>query len=185
MTTLRHIVLLLALPTLAFAQSTPRFTVVKVGPFPPAADTLLQQAVRILNQNYFSDAFRQRVAQAHMLGTKLDRRKLTAAQVYARVTHPNQAGTIVMRVALAPQAEGDKEVGITVMRGGDTLTTTHLTYIQTNGPACYAAHLAHEYCHWRGFTHPFWDVPLVGRQKQFVPYVVGDLFADYLGAKCP
>ena len=163
----------------AAAQPTPRFEAVKVGAFSPAVDSLLTQALAILNQHFFSAEFKRK-----LLATPMKRTQgLTPAQVYERVTRPNLNGNVVMRLTVYTDKAGG-EVGVTTTNASGTLTSTFEGYVTRNGAKCYAAHLAHEYCHWVGFTHPKYS--LLGNTKaRSVPYAVGDLLAEHLDASCP
>ena len=176
---------------LFFAPSAPgeeaismplRFEADKVGLFPPPTAALLDEAIRLLNQNFFSDGFRTKVQTPSLCGTL----GLTPKEVYDHLATPNASDNrIVLRLSVYPNDAGGGEVGVTSTdRNGRQLTSTYQQYIETNGAKCYAAHLAHEYCHWQGFRHPKYQV--FGRHKAHsVPYMVGDLFAEYVGADCP
>ena len=166
----------------AAAVPVVRFEAEKVGGFPPPTDALLDEAIALLNQRFFSAEFKDILLKADMKITL----GLTPEQVYERITAPNTTdGRIVMRLAVYPDYAGGGEVGVTTTEAdGQHLTSTFAGYITQNGAKCYAAQLAHEYCHWVGFTHPRFRF-IGNKQHLSVPYVVGDLFAEFLGADCP
>lgn len=167
--------------TPARGQAPTQFKVVKAGGFSPVTDSLLTQALLLLNQHFFSPEFEQEIIKARMKITL----GLTPAQIRARITAPDAGNSILMRLEVYPAYAGGDEVGVTISNpDGSHLTRTYEGYILEHGAKCYAAHLAHEYCHWVGFWHPRFKF-LGNRKRLSVPYVIGDLLAARLGADCP
>ncbi len=160
---------------------TVQFEAQKIAGFTPATEQALDQAIVFLNDHFFSAGFRTQIVNA----STFFRNGLTPQQVYDALMPPNDLARnrIVLRLSVYDTYAGGGEVGVTTHDDrGLYLTSTYQKYILENGAKCYAAHLAHEYCHWRGFL----DLGLFARIKhRSVPYVVGDLFAEYLGADCP
>lgn len=170
---------LLLLVTSASAQRTAVQVDYKSG-FNHETDSILQVALHLLDSIVNTDSFAARMNSA----TFKRNNGLSNKEILDRYRSGNENGVadniINLRLDVYPGYAGGGEVGHTT---GDNVTHTYQEYITRNGAACYAAHLAHEYAHVLGFSHPRFR--FLGNTKALsVPYVIGDIVAGLLGAKC-
>lgn len=140
--------------------------------FDPQTDAILNDAVRLLEQTMNSPQFASEMAATFFRETG----GLSSQQVLDKLlAGSNKNGTIILNLDLYNNPEGGNEVGHT---DANNIIHTYRNYVLQYGAPCYAAHLAHEYCHTLGFTHNF---PFGRRKHQTVPYLVGDIVGGLTG----
>lgn len=176
--------LILSVLTLLFFVSSAQRTIVQVDykkGFNNETDSILKVAVRLLDSVINSDKFAEKVHAATFKRNK-DSSNDAILQLIRSGKEDDKADYIVnLKLEVYYDYAGGSEVGNTT---ADNITHTYQEYITKNGAACYAAHIAHEYCHVLGFTHPKFH--FLGNVKaSSVPYVIGDIVAEILGAECP
>ena len=172
--------------SISFAQSNNHYTSVKVDSkkgFDNVTDSVLKEAIRLLELTINSDEFKSQI-----LSSKFSRNKgYSNSQISDLFKQGDEYGNNIdyivnLNLEIYSDYAGGGEVGVTTLK--DHVTHTYNKYIIDNGAACYAAHLAHEYCHVLGFTHPKYHF-LGKEKKQSVPYVIGNIVSSILKVSCP
>jgi hypothetical protein len=153
--------------------------------FDSASLLKLQEAVKVLDSIYNSEAFAQAVLQTDFnVGnfglTNYQILELIKSGADNYIDKPKDF-SIDLRVKLFDEYFGHGNFGITDMK--TRVTRTHRCYILHNDIKCFISHLGHEYMHEIGFL----DVRIwaFGTKTKSVPYKIGNIINTLIGNNTP
>lgn len=140
--------------------------------FDPATEAILEKARTLFEEVINSDGFAEKVRKADLRHTNGYDNEAILQLLRAGTDQPN-----TIRLSVSLYVGEKREIGHT---DNNLVIHTNRKYVLDNGAPCYAAHLAHEYCHVLGFRHSRWRFP-GSRRQNTVPYAIGDIVGELLG----
>ena len=158
-----------------YAQDHISVRVIEQTNFDAQLQSVLDEAVLIIDSVVNNDAFKTKVLSSHFLGTNGKSNQeiwnLFSRGVEIHSPEPNNA--MDLKLSIYPGQNGDN-IGTTM--GGEKIVSSR-AYILRNGSKCYASHIIHEYFHTLGFVHRHRVFTKKQRREKClsVPYVVGDV----------
>jgi len=171
------------------AQQVKVSTILVDSSFDNASLLKLEEATRLLENVFNSEAFAQSVLSEKF---SVGHYNLSSEEILEIIRsgmdnykNAEKDYSIDLRLTIYDSYKGGKEYGNTAMIS--RITSTHRCYILYNDVTCYASHLAHEYMHEVGFFDVKSWVGLRRTKINSVPYKIGRIVSGLINQanSCP